>query len=62
MTIRTEKTYRELELRCRSLRADLYQMCGGMAVRSMEVLCRKLHQVEIKLHSFKKHGNKQEGC
>lgn len=44
---------RELEAQRSCLYADLYQMCGKMTVKSVEAVCRKIHNLTIKIHSFK---------
>lgn len=55
------KALKELKAQRSSLMADLYQTCGQMTVRSLEALCRKIHCIELKIHSFKGgiHGNNQ---
>ena len=51
---------KELEMQLMSLDAYLYQACGSMTVRSLESICRKIHLLEIKIHSFRggRHGKK----
>lgn len=51
--LKGEKTKKELEDRRSCLYADLYQTCTKLSVRAMEELCRRIHSVEIKIHSFK---------
>ena len=51
--MRTDVARRELEARCSSLQSELYQRGATMSLTSLEILCRRLHLTELKLHSFK---------
>lgn len=52
--LRQAMAMKELELRRRILYADLYQLCGQMTVRGLESLCRKIHHIDLKIHSIKR--------
>lgn len=54
MKMRRAKSRKELELMRSILYADLYQLCGQMTVRQLENTCRKIHLIDMKIHSFKK--------
>lgn len=51
--MREARAKREMEAQRSCLYADLYQMCGQMTVKSVEAICRKIHNLTIKIHSFK---------
>lgn len=50
---RIEQTCYDMELRRKCLYAELYQMAAKMDIHSLERLCRRIHGLEIKMHSFK---------
>lgn len=52
--LRQTMAMKELEMRRRILYADLCQLCGQMTVRGLESLCRKIHNIDIKIHSIKR--------
>lgn len=45
-------TLDDLRGRLASLNADLYQGCASMSVAAFEGLCRRIHMIELKIHSF----------
>ena len=47
------KTRPELELKRRELYMSLHTSGGMLDVLSFERLCRRIHIVELKIHSFK---------
>lgn len=51
--LKEERAKKDLEGLRSGLYAELYQRAASMSVRSLEVLCRKIHSIEIKIHSFK---------
>lgn len=46
-------TKKELMLQKTDLYAHLYCVCGTSTVEYFEMICRKIHGIEIKIHSFK---------
>ena len=50
---RIETTCHDMELRRKCLYAELYQRAATMDIHSLERLCRRIHCIEIKTHSFK---------
>lgn len=51
--LKTKTSLRELTQRQRNLQADIYQRAAAMTLHSLEDLCRRLHCIEHKIHSFK---------
>lgn len=51
--LKEERARQELEAQRNCLYAELYQRAASMGVRSLEALCRRIHSIEIKIHSFK---------
>ena len=58
--MREVKIRKELENQRRLLYDYLFQTCGSMTVNGVEALARKIHNLTIKIHSFKGglYGNK----
>lgn len=42
-----------MEVQRNCLYAEIYQSAATMDVRSLERLCRRVHSIEIRIHSFK---------
>lgn len=51
--LRTEETRLDMEAQRSCLYAELSQRAATMDVCSLERLCRRIHSIEIKMHSFK---------
>lgn len=50
---RIERTCHEMELKLKSLYAELYMTAATMDIHSLERLCRRIHGIEIKIRSFR---------
>ena len=46
-------TPKDMEVQRNCLYAEIYQSAATMDVRSLERLCRRVHSIEIRIHSFK---------
>ena len=51
--MREAKIRKELEAQRTNLYAELYQMCGKISIARFDALCRKIHSLTIKIHSFR---------
>lgn len=51
--LKAKTTLKELSLRQQSLQADIYQRAATISLHSLESLCRRLHTIELKIHSYK---------
>ena len=51
--LKEERAKQELEAQRICLYTELYLHAAAMDLHSLERLCRKIHTIEIKIHSFK---------